>query len=149
MEKHPKLLRIDGLSSDESKRIIHKNQIKPSPPPSFHYEDFVKILSTNRIVHGVRTFLKDHPSVDAFYDETTLVIIREMFKMFLDQTSLKTLDMGYSFYFGMVPPFTTYPGARYFLGDLSTSFVKCLKFVTVHDPYESRLNVSFRMGCKI
>src|ERR1044072_6840202 len=83
---------------DESKKILRENQIKTSRPPSFHYVDFVKTLSTNQMVNGVRTFLKDHPSVDAFYDETTLVIIREMFKMFLDQTSLKTLDMGYSFY---------------------------------------------------
>src|ERR1044072_5664725 len=35
-----------GCLPDESKKILHENQIETSRPPSFHYVDFVKILST-------------------------------------------------------------------------------------------------------
>src|SRR6266542_2382220 len=104
---------------NESKEILYKNQIiistPTSKPPLFNYVEFIKSLSINEIVEN---HLQPMTS-QKLDDNKMMVIIRELFKMFMNQISLKKLN----FYYGSIRfskiPFTTYPGAMNCLRNLS------------------------------
>src|SRR5688572_10538151 len=79
---------------NESKETLQRNNIVISIPtsrsPSFHYGRFIKNLSMCRMGRNIKRILDDN-------DEFT-VVVQEIFKMFMNQTCLKNLDMVYSWY---------------------------------------------------
>jgi len=103
---------------NKSKEILSKNKIiistTTSKPPLFNYVPFIKNLSINEIIDNVK---KD-------------IVIQEIFKMLMSQTSLKRLDRCYPHYnlnnhFLSNTPFT-YPGA-----------IDCLKNLTELNCYSN------------
>ncbi len=91
---------------NESKEILHKNEIfistPTSKPPLFNYVAFIKNLS----IHDIdKNILIITPSQS--FQRT--IMAQEIFKMFMNQTSLKSLNITSLSYLSS-PPFTTYPG---------------------------------------
>ncbi|CAG8563568.1 4842_t:CDS:2 [Funneliformis caledonium] len=79
----------------KSKAILYKNGIiiSTSKPPLFNYTAFIKILCINGIHHAIIRFLRNHqPSTPKrLVNNKSLIITQEIFKMFMNQTSLKIL----------------------------------------------------------
>ncbi len=94
---------------NESKEILHKNKIfistPTSKPPLFNYVIFIKSLSTNEIVRNI-------------LNKDKYIVVQEILKMFMKQTSLRELNHFYPNYISNIP-FTTYPGAIDCLKNLS------------------------------
>src|SRR6266540_338951 len=110
----------------ESREILFKNEIvistPTSKPPLFNYVAFVKNLSINEIVKNILRILQTITS-KSFDDNKSIIVTQEMFKMLMNQISLKTLDFYYLYfpnskYFSNIS-FTTYPGAMDCLRKLS------------------------------
>ncbi len=107
---------------NESKEILHKNEIIISIPksPLFNYVSFIKNLSINEIIEKIVIIRTNQPIILQSFDYEDIV---EMFKMFMNQISLKKLDI--CFYHPSTIkclssiPFTTYPGAIDCLRNLS------------------------------
>ena len=108
---------------NESRELLYKNQIIVSTPTSkpllFNYVAFIKSLSIEEICCKITGLLKDcHMNLERFYDNRNILVIQEIFKMFMNQASLKTLYFYNSTYSSNIP-FTTYPGAIDCLRNLS------------------------------
>src|SRR6266498_3544595 len=104
--------------SDESKQVLHMNEIIISTPtskhPLFNYVTFIKNLSMNDIFRNIlRITFQD------FNNYKCIVVTQEIFKMFMNQTSLKRLDYSSISNYTTYLPFTTYPGAMDCLRNLS------------------------------
>jgi len=105
---------------NESKEILYKNGIiistLTSKPPLFNYVAFIKILNFNMIEVGI---YKNNIIPRSTDTNKRIVIIQEIFKMFMNQISLKRLyfDFDYTSYADI--PFITYPGAIDCLKNLS------------------------------
>src|SRR6266498_6137708 len=86
---------------NESKEILLKNEIfllTSTSKPLFNYVTFVKGLSTFDIDRKIRRILKNHQpisSAERFDDKKFILVIQEIFKMFMNQTCLKALDYHY------------------------------------------------------
>jgi len=111
---------------NESKEILYKNKITiltpTSKPPLFNYVRFIKSISINK-VRKIRNILKKNQLI-SFDNNKYIVVLQEMFKMFMNQISLKTLDFYTNSYFlrlkfFSIVPFTTYSGAVDCLRNLS------------------------------
>src|SRR5688500_6509412 len=91
---------------NESKEILYKNDIllssSTSKPPLFNYVAFIKDLSISEIVTNLSKICK--PTTLQIRDDKFTVFAQEIFKMFMNQTSLKKLNVPYSDYI----PFITY-----------------------------------------
>ncbi len=97
---------------NESKEILCKNEIIISTPTSkpllFNYVAFIKKI----IIRKIENILQ-------FDHNKNKVIIQEIFKMFMNKISLKTLDFFFNSEYIQNIPLTTYPGARDCLRNLS------------------------------
>ncbi len=114
---------------NESKEILYKNGIIISTPTSkpllFNYVTFIKSLSIYEIVEN--DLMIHQPIVSQnLDDDKKILIMQEIFKMFMNQTTLKTLDFyGSTFirftYLRNIQniPFLPYPGAMDCLRNLS------------------------------
>jgi len=114
---------------NESKEILYENEITITTPtsqsPLFNYVTFIKRLSIYEIVENIPKIYQ--PIVSQSLDNNKKIILQEIFKMFINQISLKTLDLFYdsilAFHsisnFIQNIPFTTYPGAIDCLSNLS------------------------------
>src|SRR6266498_4084376 len=103
----------------ESKEILYKNGIIISTPtlksPLFNYVTFIKCVSIDEINRKIiQYFLKKHQHI--IDNNKCIVVAQELFKMFMNKTSLKYLNF-YRDIFNI--PFTTYPGATDCLRNLS------------------------------
>src|SRR6266540_969513 len=105
---------------NESKEILSKDEIiistSTSKPPLFNYIAFIKILSLNEIIENI------HQPFHRFDKDKKLLVTQEIFKMFMNQFSLKKLNYYHHYLASIyVPnlPFPTYPGAIDFLKNLS------------------------------
>jgi hypothetical protein len=101
---------------NESKELLHKNQIfistPTSKPPLFNYVSFCKILSIYKISQIIHEGLLI-PKYKKYLVE------KELYKMFMNQiSSLKTLTYCY-YYFTNEISLTYFPGAEDCLADLS------------------------------
>ena len=88
--------------SDESKQVLHMNEIIISTPtskhPLFNYVTFIKNLSMNDIFRNIlRITFQD------FNNYKCIVVTQEIFKMFMNQTSLKRLDYSSNFKLHHIP----------------------------------------------
>jgi len=109
----------------ESKEILFKNGIiistLTSKPPLFNYVTFIKILKIYEIVETIKTIYK-HTVSQSTDTNKEIVMIQEIFKMFMNQISLKRLDFYSSYsrksYVNNIS-FFTYPGAIDCLKNLS------------------------------
>ncbi len=101
---------------NESKEILYKDEIiistPNSKPPLFNYVSFIKSLSMGEINYKIKSILK------GFDNNKNRVVIQEIIKMFMSQTSLRKLEFWFT---TIIPdiPFTTYPGAINCLRNLS------------------------------
>ena len=99
---------------NESKKILFKNQIiistSISKPPSFNYVAFIKSFSLNKIVENI---------LPQSFNIKKVLVVQEIFKMFMNQISLKTLDLYSNSNYIQNIPFLTYPGATECLRNLS------------------------------
>ncbi len=99
---------------NESKKILFKNQIiistSISKPPSFNYVAFIKSFSLNKIVENI---------LPQSFNIKKVIVVQEIFKMFMNQISLKTLDLYSNSNYIQNIPFLTYPGATECLRNLS------------------------------
>src|SRR6266542_3711664 len=99
---------------NESKEILYKNEIIIPTPTSnlllFNYVALIKNLSINDIDKNINKILKNHQHITSqnFDNNQSIVLMQEVFKMFMNQISLRKLNL--SFYSSNLP-FTTYPGA--------------------------------------
>src|SRR6266498_3616300 len=98
--------------SDESKEILNKNEIiiptSTSKPPSFNYVSFIRNLSMYEIGKNIEHVLENHQPITCTFqnnDFKNSVITQEIFKMFMNQISLKRLVL----WPYLDIPFTTYP----------------------------------------
>ncbi len=107
---------------NESKEILYKNEIiistPTSKPPLFNYVTFIKTLSIFKMANNI---LKIHSS-QGFDNDKYIIVAQEVFKMVMNQASLKNCDMNYynldpTYYLNI--PFITYPGAIDCLRNLS------------------------------
>ncbi len=138
---------------NESRELLYKNQIIVSTPTSkpllFNYVAFIKSLSIEEICCKITGLLKDcHMNLERFYDNRNILVIQEIFKMFMNQASLKTLYFYNSTYSSNIP-FTTYPGAIDCLRNLSE--LKCYSefFCQISQICHNLLSleiISFQMG---
>src|SRR5207248_6278883 len=95
----------------------HKNEIfiSTSKPPLFDYVAFCKVLSVNKIHEALQ---RDRSIASQNLKYKNYLILKEMLKMFMNRiSSLKTLY--YSRIHRDVISFTSFPGARDCLADLS------------------------------
>src|SRR6266540_4135967 len=79
---------------DESKEILQKNEIiisTPTSTPLFNYVTFIKSLSVNEICKKIN-------NSQNFDKNKNIIVTQEIFKMFMNQISLKTLDFYYLYY---------------------------------------------------
>ncbi len=102
---------------NESKEILHENEIIISPPtskpPLFNYVRFIKSFPSKCIVYRIGKILTTHQSIySQNFENNKLIVLQEIFKMFMSQTSLKKLNFHDFFYIPLIP-FTTYPGAMF------------------------------------
>src|SRR6266498_1127253 len=106
----------------ESKEILCKNKItisnSTSKPPLFNYVAFIKCLSINEIFNNI---LRKSITSQGFDDVKYKIVTQEIFKMFMNQISLKKLDCYSHPSIDTISniPFTTYPGAIDSLKNLS------------------------------
>jgi len=107
----------------ESKEILYKNEIFISAPtsksPLFNYVTFIKSLSMNEIGGKITNLLQKHISFD---NDKCIMVLQEIFKMLMNQISLKNLNFNYlccSFITISDIPFLTYIGAVDCLRNLS------------------------------
>src|SRR5688572_23937341 len=104
---------------DESKDLLRKDGviIPASKSPSFNYVIFIKNLTIHRIYRDANAFVgRRHDMILPEFIRKKLILIKEILKMFMNQTSLKRLNL-YSIGFHL--PFVTYPGATDCLRNLS------------------------------
>ncbi|CAG8487419.1 8730_t:CDS:1 [Funneliformis mosseae] len=104
----------------KSKAILCKIGIiiSTSRPSLFNYTSFIKILCINDLHRAIIRFLRNHPSTPKRI--FCIMITREMFKMFMNQTSLKILYFEFNVNYNIPNiPFTTYPGGKDCLSNLS------------------------------
>ena len=106
---------------NESKEILHENGIiistPTSNPPLFDYVTFVKALSMDEINRKIK-MLQNHDN------NKRILVTQEVFKMFMNQISLKRLIFSYNTFINFSNlPFTSYPGATDCLKNLSE--LKC------------------------
>jgi len=112
---------------NESKEILYKNEIVISSPtlrpPLFNYVTFVKTLLMDEIYYGITHFLKNHQYINSDDDMKNMLVMQEIYKMFMNQTTLKTMTFYTppSYFDHYIPniPLTTYPGAIDCLRNLS------------------------------
>src|SRR6266542_1722881 len=104
---------------DESKEILYKNEIvistPTSKPPLFNYVALINTLSIGQVIYGILKNLHLITSKSFDFDsDKTILVMQEMFKMFMNHINLKTMiffsDLSYISYIPNIP-FTTYPGA--------------------------------------
>jgi len=107
---------------NESKEILHENKIiistPTSKPPLFNYVTFIKNLS-GLIGEKVESILMKHQQIG---NEKCIIALQEIFKMIMNQTTLKKLDfwIGSSHILNVSNiPFTIYPGAMDCLRNLT------------------------------
>ena len=79
---------------NESKEILSKNGIiastAASKPPMFNYFSFCKVLLVDQVFDKISKILKNQQS---FSSQNLNNIIQEIFKLFMNQISLKKLDL--------------------------------------------------------
>src|SRR6266540_1425115 len=113
----------------ESKELLHENEIIISTPTSkptlFNYVAFIKNLSMSKIFYNLRNLLHQPISSERF--DKVILIIQKIFKMVMNQISLKRLEFHNSRSFSDDIPFTIYPGAIDCLRNLSE--LKCDAFI--------------------
>ena len=80
---------------NESKEIFYKNGIiistPTSKPPLFNYASFIKNLSIDTVSRKINNLLKKRQPFRSD-DKKLLIILQEVFKMFMSQISLKRLS---------------------------------------------------------
>src|SRR5438034_5759139 len=111
---------------NESKEILHKNDIfistPTSKPPLFDYVSFCKVLSVSDISRIIHEVLKRDTSIASQnLKDKNFLISKEILKMFMNQiSSLKTLYHleNYNVNIPNNISFTHFPGARDCLTDL-------------------------------
>ncbi len=105
---------------NESKEILLKNEIITSTPnpPLFYYVTFIKNVSIEEIGRKIQNLLKKHQPI-SFDNSKCLIVAQEVFKMFMNQTSLKNLNYNYSSSYISNIQFTAYPGAMGCLRNLT------------------------------
>ncbi|RIA85805.1 hypothetical protein C1645_879076 [Glomus cerebriforme] len=106
--------------SNESKEILHRNGIFISTltlnPPMFNYASFCKFLSVDDVYYNIRRLLKE-TSISS--EHNIYVVSQEIFKLLMSQiTSLKKLTI-FDLSLRQNTTFTSYPGAKNCLRDLS------------------------------
>src|SRR3990170_8283 len=90
----------------ESKEILSKNGIfistQTSKPPLFDYVKFIKSLSIKKVHMKIENLFKDRKPI------TSIIVMQEIFKMFMNEISLKLLE-----YYDYISDlkFITYPEA--------------------------------------
>jgi len=96
----------------ESKEILFKNEIIISTPtsksPLFNYATFIKNLSLCKMCRNIKNILT------SFDSNEYIIVVQEVFKMFMNQTCLKNLKIINSWFdsnYVPILPFSTYPGA--------------------------------------
>jgi len=119
---------------NESKEILSKNEIiissSTSNPPLFNCTTFIKSLSMCEIIENI--FRIFQPTIlQGFNYDKKMIVAREIFKMFMNQISLKKFDfLDFDVWFHKLDhysistylsdlPFPTYPGAIDCLKNLS------------------------------
>ena len=107
---------------NESKELLHKNQIfistPTSKPPLFNYVSFCKILSIDEIGRIIENGIKNNTTKILLKDRMCLVI-KELLIMFMNQiSSLKKLTYYDNYYITDEISFT-FPRAKDCLADLS------------------------------
>src|SRR6266540_4718925 len=109
---------------NESKEILFKNEIIISTPISkpllFNYVVYIKSLS-DEIGDEISNLLENNqqPITSRLDSNQMIVVTQEIFKMLMNQISLKKLVYSYSYMYIQKIPFTTYPGAIDCLKNLS------------------------------
>src|SRR5687768_5431899 len=73
----------------KSKELLCRNEIiistPTSKPPSFNYVAFIKYLATEEIINNIH-------KLSSFDENKTVSVVQEIFKMFMNQISLKGLS---------------------------------------------------------
>jgi len=107
---------------NESKEILYKNEIlisaPTSKPPLFNYVSFIKNLSMTETGRKIKIILNKYEPIDSVNNKR-IVILQEIFKMVMNQISLKKLNLCYCSRYISNVPFTIYPGATDCLRNLS------------------------------
>src|SRR5205823_5153076 len=79
---------------NKSKEILSENGIiastAASKPPTFNYFSFCKVLFIDQVVEKISNLLKNQQS---FSQQNLNNIMQEIFKLFMNQISLKKLDL--------------------------------------------------------
>src|ERR1043165_3517092 len=79
---------------NESKELLHRNEIIISTqtlkPPLFNYVAFIKALSIGEIYRKIQ-------NLQNYNESKSTLVVREVFKMFVNQISLRRLDF-YNFH---------------------------------------------------
>ena len=107
---HTLIVCLPFCLSDESKEVLRKNNVilstPNSRPPIFNYVKYVRSLSCDMYE------IVEQLGIDLSITSRTLVavVMREILKMFMKQTSLKQLLYGHQEHFSDIQ-FLTYPGA--------------------------------------
>jgi hypothetical protein len=110
--------------SNESKDILHKNGItiktSTSKLPMFNYPAFCKVLSINNAENMIWKFLKHFISSQNNDNDRYTILRQEIYKLFMNQTSLKKLYYFYRYSFSTKKVvFISYPGEESCLKNLS------------------------------
>src|ERR1043165_9269704 len=99
MDKRSKFQHFHRLPSQRFERNSTwewNHYFKPNlNPPTFNYVTFLKTLSTCQILDGVERFLKN-PRLNTrngLSDDQTMLMTQEIFKMLINNPSLKTLGI--------------------------------------------------------
>src|SRR5436190_21362044 len=107
---------------NESKEILSKNGIitstAASKPPMFNYFSFCKVLLVDQVFDKISKLLKNQQS---FSSQNLNNIIQEIFKLFMNQISLKKLEFPYESL--NIPNFVSFPGAKDCLKNLTELYV--------------------------
>ncbi|RIA90467.1 hypothetical protein C1645_876058 [Glomus cerebriforme] len=84
----------------ESKDLLYDEKIISTPilkPPLFNYVSFCKVLSIDEIHHMSNKFFCNRRLISANNSDNLNLLLQEILKMFMSQTSLKELSLTYKY----------------------------------------------------
>ncbi|PKC63700.1 hypothetical protein RhiirA1_537592 [Rhizophagus irregularis] len=107
---------------NDSKEILYNNgiSISTSKTPVFNYASFCKYLEVHNVIKNIKLFLRKQKSILVQnLNDITIIVLQEIFKLLMCQIS-SLRELKYTLTNLTSITFTSYPGARDCLKNLST-----------------------------
>ncbi|CAB5393162.1 unnamed protein product [Rhizophagus irregularis] len=106
---------------NDSKEILYNNgiSISTSKTPVFNYASFCKYLEVRKVIKDIEHFLRIQDISVQNLNDITIIVLQEIFKLLMCQTS-SLRELRYTLTNLTSITFTSYPGARECLKNLST-----------------------------